>query len=71
MPQVETYEGLFYAANLGLVEIAQALLGKYKADALIEETWSNLWEHHLATCISEFQNMAPLCTSAITFHGAR
>ena len=28
-------------------------------------------EHPLATCISEFQNMAPLCTSAVTFHGAR
>jgi len=29
--------GLFYAANLGVVDIMQDLLGKYKADALIEE----------------------------------
>ena len=48
MPQVETSEGLFYAANLGVVDITQRLLAKYivlgheclgdKADALIEET---------------------------------
>ena len=37
MPQVETSGGLFYAANLGFVDIMQDLLGKYKADALIEE----------------------------------
>ena len=43
MPQVETSGGLFHAANLGVVDIMKDLLGKYKADALIEEAWSNLW----------------------------
>jgi len=38
MPQVETSGGLFYAANLGVVDIAQQLLAKYRADALIEDT---------------------------------
>ena len=42
MLQVETSAGLFYAANLGVVDITKQLLGKYKADALIEEAWSNL-----------------------------
>ena len=37
MPQVEISGGLFYAANLGLVDITKNLLAKYKADALVEE----------------------------------
>ena len=38
-----TSGGLFYAANLGVLDIMKQLLGKHKADALIEEAWSNLW----------------------------
>jgi len=32
-----TSGGLFYAANLGVLDIMKQLLGKHKADALIEE----------------------------------